>query len=66
MRQTGLLTGACLWAMENMPKQIEKDNQITIQLAKKLGEFVEFRVDFESTQINMLNFDVKDKDFPHK
>ena len=26
MRQTGILTGAGLWALQNMPKEVDRDN----------------------------------------
>lgn len=38
MRQTGLLTAAGLWALEHMPIEIKRDNEITMELARKLGE----------------------------
>lgn len=37
-----------------------------MELAKKLAEFPEFKVDFNSIQTNMVNFDVTDVNFPHK
>jgi threonine aldolase len=39
MRQTGILTAAGLWALENMPNEVAKDNEITMALARRLGEF---------------------------
>ena len=37
MRQTGILTAAGLWALEHMPKEIAKDNEITMELARRLA-----------------------------
>jgi len=37
MRQTGVLTAAGLWALEHMTVEVEKDNWITMELAKKLA-----------------------------
>ena len=59
MRKSEILSSACIWALQNMPKEVNKDNQIALHLGKRLEKIVKIKVNMEQIQTNMVNFNIQ-------
>lgn len=54
MRQAGMLAGACIYALDNNIKRLEKDHDNAKFFAKELSEIDQLIVKYDSAQTNMV------------